>query len=230
MANLDAIREIARQKLAIPADGGRVDWFLWEHTQRVVGAASAIVRLEGLDDGVDPIVLTCAAWFYDAGWAVEYHQGHVAREAIRAKVTTSVQRELGASLMADALKGTVDARRIDLASACIRALGERPVDRTDARVILDADSLEDCGPLCLWQMIRQNTFEGRGMQGVLDAWQARQQYGYWNALINESIRFESVKTIARRRLAQLDQFVDQLRASHTGEDLRAAERSQADRS
>jgi len=219
MAQMDAIREIARRCLVIPLESGREDRFLWEHTCRVVRAAMMIARIEKITDSFDAEVLTVAAWFANAGWVVEFEQGKVARESIRAKTTTPVQRELGASLLTARLSDVLDHRIVEQAALCVRSLGERPVDRLDARLILDADCLDECGPLSLLQMVRLQAFQGRGLEDLLNAWTRRNEYGYWKALINDSIHFPSVRDIARRRLEYMDRYVEQLRACHEAKDI-----------
>lgn len=219
MAQIDAIREVARRSLVIPLENGREDRFLWEHTGRVVRAAHLIAQIEKITDSLDAEVLTVAAWFSNAGWIVEFEQGKVTREGIRSRTTSPVQRELGASLLIAKLSKILEHRVVDQAAMCVRSLGERQVERLDARLILDADCLEECGPLSLLQMVRQQAFQGRGLDEVLKAWTRRTEYGYWKALINESIHFPSVRAIAKKRLDYLNHYVEQLRTCHDAGDI-----------
>jgi len=222
MVGLDTIRNIARRSLVIRTPDGTEDLALWEHSQRVANSAADIAQLEQAADSIDEIVLTAAAYYHEAGWIVQYRDGRVSREQILARITTSVQRELGAVLMEQDLADHLPRQTLTTASDCIRKLNNREVDILEARLIVDADSLEECGALSLWHMVRKHTFDGKGLEGILESWETKKQYNYWDALINDSIYFESVRHIARQRLTVLDNLIAEVRKNHYGDDIRAA--------
>lgn len=228
MADLDVIQDIAQRNLVIPLESGQKDVYLWEHAKRITRAAHRIAIIENLTQAIDPIALSVAGWFCEAGWVVESASQSLARNQIKSRVTSAVQRELAASLLVSELSGILEQQALDYAARCVRSLSERPVESIEARIIMDADSLEECGPICLWQMVRQHAFEGRALDEVLEAWEMRKKYGYWNAIINDSIHFESVKAIARSRLDAVDRYVAQIRDNIEGADIVAYARDHAD--
>lgn len=222
MVDLDAIQTAARHCLVLRTVGGGEDTHLWDHTMRVVRGVKAIVHLEALESRVDCAVLMAAAFFHDAGWVVQLEGSHTASGALLTRSTSSGQRELGAGLMEKSLADILPADKLQAASSCIRALNDRKAESLEARLIVAADALDECGPLCMWQMIHKHASDKRGVSGMLEAWETKKRYSYWNALIKDAIQFDSARGIAMKRLEILDRIFADLKCTLEGMDLDAA--------
>lgn len=223
MSDADAIRKRARQDLVILTEGRREDVRLWEHSLRVTETAQLIARLpEVAARPVDETVLWAAGLYHDAGWIAQFREGEIAREAIFSRHTTPVQRELSAGMVGESLRDLLSPAALETATNCIRMLGDHDVTVLEAQLIAEADNLDEFGALCLWQTARRSANEGRGLVAAIETWDTQKQYGYWTARINDSFRFEAVRRIARERLLVWDGMIEQLRAHHRGDDLRAA--------
>ena len=207
----------------IPFGRNRSDVFLWEHAVRVTSTALRIAHLPELaSQQVDLDVLQAAALYHDSGWVVQFREGQITREDVLAKLPTPVQRELAASLFEESLTELLPAETLAGASACIRMLNDHDVDVAEAWIIVEADNLEECGPLSLLRLWRRHTFEGKGLQAIVERWQTQRRYGYWDARINDTIRLDAVKKIARQRLKALDRVVEELRRHDIADDIAPA--------
>lgn len=219
---LEDIRNRARRDLVIATGQGAEDVFLWERSLRVTSAAFKIAQLPELAaTPFDPAVLTIVGLYHDAGWVSQYHDGEVSREQIGCRLTSPVQRELGAALMERSLQELVAPDVVRMASVAIRSLNDHDVDLYEAQLVAEAENLDAFGALALWQLARKHTYEGRGLQAAIDTWQAQKQYGYWSARVKDSLRFPCVKRIAQERLEVFDRMIQQLAAHHRGEDIDA---------
>jgi len=222
MIDLEDIRNRARRDLVVATGQGAEDIYLWERSLRVTDAAFKIASLPELTKhAYDPAVLTITGLYHDAGWISQYNDGEIAREQIGCKLTSPVQRELGAALMERSLQEVVPADTLRVASTAIRSLNDHDVDIYEAQLVADAANLDAFGALGLWHLARKHTNEGRGLAAAIETWQAQKQYGYWSARVKDSLRFAAVKRIAQERLAVFDRMIQQLAAHHQGADIGA---------
>jgi HD superfamily phosphodiesterase len=223
MIEADAIRKRARQDLVITTAQGQEDVRVWEHSLRVTDVADQLADLPELaGQQVDHVVLAAVGMYHEAGWIVQHLDGIVPREALLARPTSPLQRELGASLAERSLAGVMPRHTVDAVASCIRLLGDREVGPIEARLVAEADSLDEFGALGLWKMARKNNLEGKGLAAAIETWATQKQYGYWTARINDAFRFDSVRRVAQERLKILDRMMRELRAHHTAEDLMEA--------
>ncbi len=225
----EAVWRQAESDLTIRTANGRVDGFVWEHSQRICVSAVAIADLLGIQpSGADRDVLAAAALYQDAAWVVQLAEGSISRADILAKPLTMVQREISADKSADALRDVFAAKRLESVGRIIREAGARKTTNMTAQVVADATSLDSIGPLALFQMIRKQLDDGRTVGTILETWDRQQEYHFWPARIKESLRSEPVRRIARQRLEALSAFMDALRTHTNAEDLtEAATKSQS---
>ncbi|MFQ6048493.1 MAG: hypothetical protein ACE5K7_03935, partial [Phycisphaerae bacterium] len=98
-------------------------------------------------------------------------------------------------------------------------MNDRQPERLEAAVLGDADNLDLFGPLLWWREVRRCLAEGRDMEQVITSWMRQREYHYWQARINEGLRFESSRQLARRRLAGLEMLMAKLEGEHSGRDI-----------
>ena len=219
MGVLEAIRERARQDLVLRTTEGLEDVCVWEHTLRVLRTAEQIARLEGPSSlRMDPLVLSAAALYHDAGWVAQLADGDLDRQAILRGVTTTPQRELGAAFLERSLAGLLPERVRESAAACIKEMSNRKTTSPEAQVLTEAENLDEFGALAFWQMIRQHVQGSKGLDDVLRTWETWKNYGYWDARL-KNFRFPAVRQIAQERLGVFDEMVERLRLHHRGEDI-----------
>jgi hypothetical protein len=223
MAKLKPIWEIARRDLVLDVGQGQTDVFLWEHAERVTRAAEKIADLPDVTGGrLDRAALTAAALYHDAGWALQYRDHLIPRSDILSRPTSDLQRELAAALLEDRLASVLTESSRSTATECLRQVNNHDTTLPEAQVLAEADSLDEIGVLFFWQIVRRQSNEGKGIQAAVDMWRAQKAYSFWEARIRDSFRFESVRQLARCRLAHFAKVMDELAREHCGGDIAQA--------
>lgn len=217
----EAVISRARELLTIRVDGV-TDLSLWEHSERVAQSAELLARLpEWGADRPDPLACGVAALFHDAGWAVQFHDGTVSRWQLLARPTNDMQRELGAGALIERVGNLLPHETVEIATEAIRHLNVRNTALVAARVVAEAEALDEVGVLFLLRQFRQYQAEGRPLEQLLTAWLRQLEYRYWDARINDGLAIEVTRAIARERLKSVEQFMQSLARDRELGDLRA---------
>lgn len=211
----DAIWNRARADLAIPTKQGGQDVFLWEHSDRVARNVEWILNLPMVQAAApDPASCVAAALYHDAGWAVRFAKGEVRREEILVCSISDTHRELGAELLERRLAKYLGPETRSRASEAIRALSDRRIGSIEGQVLADANNLDEFGLPSLWATIRRDALVGKGVQAMIDKWKRRKEYRFWEPRLNDSFRFQPVRTLAEERLEHFERFMEELQRQH----------------
>ncbi len=220
MAKIETIRTRAKSALTIRTKSGDEDTFLWEQAGRVAKASAHIaelVEVRSLTFDADA-VLACA-YFFNAGWAILYENGQIDRLDICTRTRFENHRELSTKVANETLAEVLDDDSLDRTIAAIQHVHDRHSDMVEAKIVGDAMNLCDTGLVSLWPTIRKGMMDGKGVRFAIDTWRRQKEYRYWTARINDSFHFDSVRELARKRLAQFDRFMDDLEQQHECSDI-----------
>lgn len=224
MAKSDPLAELVRQVLTLPSPSSSAgDSWLWERGQRVARFAE---MLAGLPDHAEPAnreAIRVAALFHDAGWAEQVRRGQIKHWQVLARPTSDAQLELAATVLQDKAAAVLETDLIELASDAIRQANDRHTPLLEAQIVSDASGLDDVGVTYTLRQFRQYQAEGRPLEQLLSNWNRQREYQYWDARINEGLRFEVTRQVARQRLARVQQFMDALAAEQEGEPMPGAD-------
>lgn len=213
----------ARQVLILEQPWGASDLWLWEHSQRVLRLSQLLLDAPGLlPERPDPAAVMVAALFHDAGWAIQVRDGRLTAGQVLLRPTSDEQRELGARYLLRELAQVAPNETLLLAAETIRQCNNRFTTMPEAQVVVDAENLDEIGTLYFVRQIRQSQFEGRPLENLIASWSRQREYKYWDARINDSLRFEICRKLAWKRLAAVDEFVKAMAGDLSGEDLRQA--------
>lgn len=217
---LDKVQAAARAFLIVRAPSAGDDLWLWEHSERVMNMARMVSLLpEFGQDRPDATAVVVAALFHDAGWAVQLRQGVVKPAQILARPTSDMQRELGAVAMHEQTGKLLPDEIRTVAAEAIRRYNDRGAATPEARAISEADNLDDIGLMYALRQFRLSQAEGRPIEQLVINWSRQIEYRYWEARINDSLRFETVRQIARERLKGVEQFMAVLARDREASDL-----------
>jgi hypothetical protein len=238
MSELDIVRQLAQETLAIKTPAGRFDNSLWDRAQRVVRNLEHICRLpELLETGsqTDLFCLTAAAYFYDAGFtrladfsgsdatgaspdgpAKDFRPSSV--EALT-EAPNTILRRLSTEIVTERLGPILPAPKIDKINRIITESGDRFTNMTEAMILFDARNLDDMGAVGIFNEFRRCPVHGKAVTDTLQSWERKIDYRYWQARLKESFHFETVRSIATQRLAAAEAFMKQLSIENSARDL-----------
>lgn len=222
MMATDRVLPLARQLLTIEVDESHQDLWLWEHSERVMRLAARLVGALEIDPAALNLdALLTAAMFHDAGWAVEHQQGRWNRWQLLSRPTNEIQRELAAAMLQEETGHLLPAATVGRAAEAIRHCNDRRADLLEARILNDAEALDEMSPMYVLRQFRLYQGEGRPVAQLADTWERLREYRYWDVRLNDSFRFDRTRALARQRLAAVDAFMTAVRHALDGGDVPA---------
>jgi len=223
MTKSETIWNRARTALMLPGHRGEEDVFLFEHASRVAHAALEIAKFpEAVGALQEQTSLLAAALFLQSAWAVRCRQGECTRAEVLTKPLSPNQREASLSCMSQALNDVVVQPILERAARVMLQVADRGTALLEARILADAETLEEASLLSLWPSIRRGAIEGRGVQSQLDQWHRRKEYQFWTGRFKDRFHFVSVRDLAVKRLTTYEKMMEQLNEQQQGSDLKAA--------
>ena len=222
MPEIDPILEIARGVLVGRSPLGRDDTYLYDHSVRVMHVAERLSHArEAAQWRLDRFALSVAALFHQAATVRLEEERRTSTVYAAATMSADDVRQYSAELAADRLKGKVPPRQLELVQDIIRHTHDPATAVNEARILSDADNLDDMGALGVWRDLRRSALEGRGVEAAVRTWERRQQYGSWEARIRDAFRLETSRRLARSRLAAAQAFMQQLSRERQADDMPA---------
>lgn len=108
--------------------------------------------------------------------------------------------EQAAELLVTLMGDDCDEGLLDRTIRLLHELPQRQPMIEEARLLADAINLEDFGVIGLTNMLVQLALQGGGAMQLIDAFEKRDQYGYWEARLKEGFHFDAVRAMAQMRL------------------------------
>ena len=205
MAEIDTIRKAARE--IFEAQGpGKAGW-LWGRAERIVRNIEGICRLSeiaGANLAIDMVCLRAAGFLAEVSMAGGDEEN--GSESAR--------------IIAERLAGEVEPGKIDKINRIIAQAMDCHSNMTEAMILSDATGLDDIGVAGIANSLYRNASSGGGIGDAAAGWKRRLDYGYWDARLKESFRFDSVRAIAEQRHNLAKQFVDALELEQSADDIR----------
>lgn len=226
MADLEPVIAAARKLLVLPGDSPGGDRWLWEHAARVTHLARLLAlwpeAREIGGDPPDPTAVTAAALFADAGWAVQVRRGEIKPCEVLNRPTSDVQREYGVGALQDHAGRFLPEAVVQVAAQAIREWPDRYTRLPEARVLAEAENLDGIGVLWVLRRFRQweHQAESRPLDEIVASWNQLVEYRFWEARINDCLRWETTRHIARQRLRAVEDFITALRSECAAADLK----------
>ena len=228
MPDIEPIIKIARDVLVGRSPLGREDTFLFDHSLRVMRVAERLSRAEEVaSQRIDRFALSVAALFHQAATVRLDEERRTSRLYAAATMSAEDIKQYSAELAGDRLRGRLPGRQLGQVQEIIRRVHDAAADLPEAKILSDADSLDDIGALGVWRDLRRACLEGRAIDEAVRAWQQREQYGYWEARLRDVFNLETSRKLAEARLAGARAFMDQLAHERDGADIPADPRSAA---
>jgi hypothetical protein len=109
--------------------------------------------------------------------------------------------EQAAELLVTMLAEEADEGLLDRATRLLHETPQRQPMIEEARLLADAVNLDDFGVSGLAVLMVQLAIQGGGAKQLVEAYEKREEYGYWDARLKEGFHFEVVRQMAVARLA-----------------------------
>ena len=126
------------------------------------------------------------------------------------QLTLRERCEQAAELLITWLSDNVEEALLDRAARILREAPQRTPMLEESKLLADAVNLDDFGVsgavLLAMQLGRQNA----GLLHFLTSFQKRDQYGYWDARLNEGFHYPPVRDLARSRVSRARTLVESL--------------------
>lgn len=207
----DALWRQAKADLTVQLPGAPVDTVVWEHSERVARISEHISALPEVTSlPVDRAALSAAALYHDAGWILQVQEGAISSRDLLLRPTSDIQRELAADWLEQRAAGLLPSGSLLRAVKTIRQYSDRRTELPEARILCDADNLDQIGPQAICMMVRKLLCEGRNTAELIAAWERQEEYHYWQARIKECFHFDSIRELAERRYEAMRQCMSEL--------------------
>ena len=222
MPEIEPIIEVARGVLVGRSPLGREDSFLFDHSMRVMHVAERLSNCAEVHSWrLDRFALAVAALFHQAATARLEEERRSSTVYAATLMSAEDVKEYSAELAGDRLAGRLPPRQLEYVQEIIRHTHDAMADIPEAKLLSDADSLDDMGALGVWRDLRRNIMEGWGIEDAVRTWQRREQYGYWDTRLREALRLETSRRLAAGRLGAARAFMAQLGRERDASDLPA---------
>lgn len=218
----DALSSGAQRDLLVRVEGSPSDPCIWEHSERVARIAEQLCDIPELRGRpIEREALQVAALYHDAGWVLQVGAGDCHARDILLKPSNDLQREMAADWMTERVAKLVGAGVIQQAARILRQMNNRRTDVLEARILADAENLDEIGPHSICLMVRKICAEGKGLSDIISLWDRQNEYRYWPARIKEGFHFDATRQLAGARLERLARLMNDLREVISLDDVTA---------
>jgi hypothetical protein len=98
------------------------------------------------------------------------------------------------------------------ATQILRQLPRRDAALSEARLLADAVNLDDFGVVGLFLQAMHLARQHAGIAQLIEGYDKRREYGYWEARLKDGFHFDAVREMARKRMASAQRAVELLKA------------------
>jgi hypothetical protein len=148
-----------------------------------------------------------------ACWAMQLPQKQSAASVGKLARSSLKQRaEQAAELLVTLLTDHADEALLDRTTRLLLETPHRQPMVEEARLLADAINLEDFGVIGLTTLMIQLGLQGGGVNQLVESYEKRDAYGYWDARLKEGFHFDAVRRIAKQRLERARQAAAALMA------------------
>ncbi len=222
MVQMERIRQLAEEVLTFQGESGQPDRWLWERACRIARYTESAFKLPEIQEkaaSADLFCLLTAVYFSDSGFRMYARVRGISMTAATLEVRGRELRDFSVQILQEMesrleLEGNLD-------RVCrIMIESENRLTRVpEAQILSDVRGLDDIGNIGILQDVRRCLLQGKGPCSLLEGWDRKIEYRYWEARLKEGFCFSSLRQIAKRRLAAMEQCIQQLRTEIHASDL-----------
>lgn len=218
----ERIGQLAEEVLTFPDLSGRTDRWLWERACRIARYTEAICKLPEIQNKGESIDLFCllsAAYFSDAGLKLYIKARKISFTLAALELRGRELRNFSIQILKEKENDPILKGKIEPICRIILESENRMTRQIEAQILSDARGLDDIGIFGLLQDFRRCLAQGKGARALLEGWNRKIEYRYWEARLKEGFHFRSVRQIAQSRFEAAEKCIRQMRAEYSAGDL-----------
>jgi len=170
---------------------------LVDDAQRLYARVQKFISLKLITNEPDLEALELACWALQLPQKqTSLSVGKLARSSLKQRA------EQSAELLVTLLSDHAAEELLDRTTRLLLESPQRQPMIEEARLLGDAINLEDFGLVGLTTLMIQLATQGGGVNQLVDSYEKRDAYGYWDARLKEGFHFDAVRAMAKRRLEQ----------------------------
>ena len=127
--------------------------------------------------------------------------------------------DLSTGIVEEVLGTHIDSARISKINRIITESARHSNKIPEAMILSDSRNLDDMGAIGIFNEFRRFVCTGKSICDVLQIWQRKIDYGYWQARLGEGFRFKTVHKIAEQRLRAAEYFMSRLKVETEAHDI-----------
>jgi len=194
---LSAPDEAGGGDIRLVDDGRR----LWRRVQRFIA-----MNLVGPEVNLEALELACHALQLPLRYGKLPPAGRMGQMSLKDRA------EQSAELMINMLAERAEPQVLDHAAQILRQLPRRDAALSEARLLADAVNLDDFGVVGLFLQAMHLARQHAGIAQLIEGYDKRREYGYWEARLKDGFHFDAVREMARKRMASAQRAVELLKA------------------
>jgi hypothetical protein len=222
VVQMERIRQLAEEVLTFQEPSGHCDRWLWDRACRIARYTEAICKFPEIQDkgeSVDLFCLLTAVYFSDAGIKLYTKAKGVSFNSAALELRGRELRDFSIQILKEKESEPLLAGKMDRICRILTESENRTTRLTEAQILSDARGLDDIGALGLLADVRRCVVQGKGAGALLEGWDRKIEYRYWEARLKEGFHFRTIRQIAQRRFAAMEQCIRQLRTEYMAADL-----------
>lgn len=226
MSELKRIKQLARHELEKAGSVVGLGGFFWDRAQRLSRNVEQICRLPevcGFASQLDTFSLLTAVYFSDIGLALHIRDTHTNGTLPDFDLNNGEFADASIQAIENILTDQLPAARIALTNRIISESYSRSATLTESMILSDARNLDDMGAVGIFNEFRRYVIGSKSVSDVLQIWKRKIDYRYWQARLKENFCFETVRTMAQRRIEAVEQFMDQMALENEASDVELLE-------
>jgi hypothetical protein len=206
------LRQRLERALNVVDEQGTIGPRLLENARRLWARLMQFQSARLVPDGLDQESLELCAYAIQ----LPLRQARRSARGRPGRSTLHDRAEEAAEMLLAMASADVDERLLDRGTRVLYEMPHRAPMLDEARVLADAVNLDDFGLTGLVSLCMQAGHAGEGIAQLADGLEKREQYGYWDARLNDGFHFDAVREIARQRLESARQVTRMLKAELQG--------------
>ncbi len=222
MARMERIQRLAEEVLIFRNPSGHTERWLWDKAKRIARNAEQISKLPELTKkgvSIDSFCLFAAAYFSDAGHRLYSQMEGKSIGWSTLQLRGKQLRDYSIQIIKEREKDPCFEGKSDLICRIIAESEIHSTQLPEAKILSDAQMLDEIGALGIVHEIRRCILQGKGPGSLLEGWERRIEYRYWEARLKEGFHFPSVRRIAQDRFEAMERYIQQLRKEYFGQDF-----------